>query len=37
MELLWMTLGSWAAFTAVAVLSGLLVDQVARGCGKARA
>jgi hypothetical protein len=37
MELLCITLGSWAAFTAAAVLSGFLVDQVVRGWARAHA
>ena len=35
MELLCITLSSWAAFGAAAILSGLLVDQLARGWGRA--
>jgi len=37
MELVWITLGAWAAFAAAAILPGFLVDQVARGCAKALA
>ena len=37
MELVWITLGAWAAFAAAAILPGFLFDQVARGCGKAHA
>jgi hypothetical protein len=35
MELLWITLVSWTAFTAAAIVPGFLFDQVVRGCDKA--
>jgi hypothetical protein len=37
MELIVITLGAWAAFSAAAILPGVLFDQVARSCSKARA
>lgn len=37
MDLVWITLIAWTAFTAAAILPGFLCDQVARGCNKAHA
>jgi hypothetical protein len=37
MELLCITLASWVAFGAAAILSGFLVDQLVRGLGRAHA
>ncbi len=36
MELLWITLGAWAAFATAAILPGFIFDQ-ARGCHGAHA
>ena len=37
MDLVWITLGAWAAFTAAAILPGFLCSQVARGWERAHA
>jgi hypothetical protein len=34
MELVWITLGAWAAFAAAAILPGFLFDQVTRSCAR---
>jgi hypothetical protein len=37
MELFYLTLAAWVAFAAAAILPGVFLGQVARGCGIARA
>jgi len=34
MELVWITLGAWAAFAAAAILPGFLFGQLTRSCEK---